>query len=178
MTSEARDIGRRQDFTRRVRHDGPDDEVGRLAATFNTMLDSLAATHERVQKALEAQRRFVADASHELRTPLTTIRGNVELLCLEGGAGPDQQEALSDIASEAERMSRLINNLLALARADAGFQIPRAPVEMDAVVAEAVQKARRLSDGVHLSLGGNPPAVVQGNHDFLLQLVLILLDNA
>ena len=178
LTDQARDIGRRQDFKRRVEHEGPDDEVGRLAATFNTMLDSLDAAHERVRRALEAQRRFVADASHELRTPLTTIRGNVELLCLEGSAAPDQQEALADIASEAERMSRLVNNLLALARADAGFHIPRTAVAVDAVVAEAVQKARHLADGVALHLGENAPAVAQADHDYLLQLLLILLDNA
>jgi two-component system OmpR family sensor kinase len=178
LTELAGDIGRQQDFKRRVRHDGPEDEVGRLAGTFNVMLDSLDAAQERLRRALEAQRRFVADASHELRTPLTTIRGNVELLCLEGAGTPDHAEALSDIASESERMSRLVNNLLALARADAGFEIPRTPVQVQDVVVEAVQKARRLAGGARIDQGPGAPGVVLGDHDYLLQLLLILLDNA
>jgi signal transduction histidine kinase len=68
MTQTAQEIGDTQDFSRRVAYTGPTDEVGRLAATFNTMLS-------RLQSAYHTQRRFVADASHELRTPLTSIRG-------------------------------------------------------------------------------------------------------
>ena len=179
LTSEAHDIGRRQDFKRRVRHTGPDDELGRLAGTFNAMLDGLDAAHDRLHQALEAQRRFVADASHELRTPLTTIRGNVELLLLEAdGVTPDQQEALNDVASETERMSRLVNNLLALARADSGLHIPLQPVEVRPVVAEVVQKGRHLSENVDLQLGENVAATIQGDRDYLVQLLLILVDNA
>ena len=179
LTAEAQSIGRRQDFKRRVEHRGTNDEVGRLAATFNGMLDSLDAAHERLQRALEAQRRFVADASHELRTPLTTIRGNVDLLRLEEqDSGPDQQEALSDIATEAERMSRLVNNLLALARADSGLHLTRRPVEVQPVVAEVFQKAARLADHVDLRLGETAYASVLGDRDYLVQLLFILADNA
>jgi two-component system, OmpR family, sensor kinase len=178
LTATAQRIGRQQDFGRRVDYQGPDDEVGRLATTFNEMLESLSAAHQRVQKALDAQRRFVADASHELRTPLTTIRGNVDLLQLSGEGDADQQEALADIASEAERMSRLVNNLLALARADSGQHIPLRPVEAGPVVQEVYQKARRLADGVALRLDGCAEATVMGDHDFLVQLLFILVDNA
>ncbi len=180
LTAEAAGIGRRQDFERRVQHDGPNDEVGRLAGTFNEMLDGLSAAHERLRVALDAQRRFVADASHELRTPLTTIRGNVELLRLEEdvAGSPDQQEALSDIATEAERMSRLVNNLLALARADGGMHIQRHPVEVKPVVDEVFQKAARLADHVDLRLGERANVSVLGDRDYLVQLLFILVDNA
>jgi two-component system OmpR family sensor kinase len=178
LTAQARDIGMRQDFSRRVRNNGPDDEVGRLAETFNSMLDSLAAAHQRVQRALEAQRRFVADASHELRTPLTTIRGNVELLALEHGSAAGDREALDDIASEAERMSRLVSNLLALARADGGMQITRRPLDLEPVVKEVVQKAHYLAERVDMRIDCSLSAVVLGDEDYLKQLFFILLDNA
>ena len=179
LTTQAQGIGSRQDFKRRVVHHGPDDEVGRLAATFNGMLDSLDAAHERQRRALDAQRRFVADASHELRTPLTTIRGNVELLSLDpDGIASDQQEALADIASESERMSRLVSNLLALARADGGLQIAKRPVALQPVIAEVAQKASRLRNHVKLELTGAIDAIVLGERDYLVQLLFILVDNA
>ncbi len=179
LTMEAQRIGRKQDFKRRVSYAGPDDEVGRLASTFNTMLDGLDDAHEQQRRALDAQRRFVADASHELRTPLTTIRGNVELLSLDAPtASPDQQEALADIASEAERMSRLVANLLALARADGGLRIQKRPVEVQPVLDELVQKAARLNGHVQLALAGPVDATVLGDRDYLLQLFFILVDNA
>ncbi len=179
LTAEAAGIGHRQDFKRRIQHGGPNDEVGRLATTFNEMLDGLDAAHERLRVAFESQRRFVADASHELRTPLTTIRGNVDLLRLDDqDASPDQREALSDIATEAERMSRLVNNLLALARADSGVHIARRPIDVQAVVAEVFQKASRRADHVDLRLGETANVTVFGDRDYLVQLLFILVDNA
>jgi len=179
LTAEAGDIGRRQDFKRRVEHHGPEDEVGRLAATFNNMLDGLDAAHEQLQRALEAQRRFVADASHELRTPLTTIRGNAELLRLEDSSvNPDHREALADIFTETERMSRLVNNLLALARADGGLHINRRPVEVQPVIAEVFQKESRLVEAVDLRLDETMHASVSADRDYLVQLLFILVDNA
>jgi len=179
LTAEARRIGQQQDFSRRVAYRGPQDEVGRLAATFNTMLDRLESAYARQLRALEAQRRFVADASHELRTPLTTIRGNVELLRLDANAlQPDQREALEDVVSETERMSRLVNNLLELARADAGFKIRREPVPIQPVIDEVLTRAARWAGGVALESGGTVDAIVAGDRDYLVQLLTILVDNA
>lgn len=179
LTAEARRIGQRQDFSRRVPYRGPQDEVGRLAATFNTMLDRLESAYARQLRALEAQRRFVADASHELRTPLTTIRGNVELLRLDANAlQPDQREALEDVVSETERMSRLVNNLLELARADAGFKIRRDPVPIQPVIDEVLARAARRASGVALESRGAVDATVAGDRDYLVQLLTILVDNA
>lgn len=179
LTRAAHEIGESQDFSRRVAYPGPRDELGRLAGTFNDMLASLQSAFARVQTALESQRRFVADASHELRTPLTTIRGNVELLALdETGESPERSEALHDIASEAERMSRLVAQLLMLARADAGVHIQRQPLEVRPLVEEVYRQARLMAGGVRLELGELPQGAIDGSADHLKQLLLILLDNA
>jgi two-component system OmpR family sensor kinase len=179
IAQTAQDIGDSRDFARRVAYRGPNDELGKLCAAFNDMLGHIQAAYQQIENALQAQRRFVADASHELRTPLTTIRGNLGLLA----SGPqvsseDRQEAINDMASEAERMSRLVSNLLVLARADAGLHVEKRPVRLDEIMQEVYRQARVLSDGVTLSLEQPEPAVVEGNPDYLKQLMLILVDNA
>jgi two-component system OmpR family sensor kinase len=179
LTHAAHEIGEAQDFGRRVGYTGPRDEVGRLAGTFNEMLGRLESAYGSIQRSLEAQRRFVADASHELRTPLTTIRGNVELLTLDdAGESSERREALEDIASEAERMSRLVTNLLALARADAGVHIEREAIAVRPVVEEVVRQIRRVGSTVRVELGEVPNVSVSASPDHLKQLLLILLDNA
>jgi two-component system OmpR family sensor kinase len=179
LTQTAHEIGDAQDFSRRVSYQGPRDEVGRLAGTFNEMLGRLQASYARIQRALEAQRRFVADASHELRTPLTTIRGNVELLELDDETeSSERREALHDIASEAERMSRLVTDLLALARADAGMHIQRGPIAVRPLVEQVCRQVGRTSGSVEIRLERMPDATVSGSADHLRQLLLILLDNA
>ena len=80
ITQTAQAIGAEHNFSRRVDHEGPADEVGQLAVTFNDMLAELETAFRQLEETLESQKRFVADASHELRTPLTTVRGNIELL--------------------------------------------------------------------------------------------------
>ena len=112
LTQTAQAIGAERDFSRRVEHTGPDDEVGRLAKTFNAMLAELQAAYQQVEKALEMQRRFVADVSHELRTPLTTLSGNVELLRREPPISvEDQSEVLADMGRESKRLIRLVNDV-------------------------------------------------------------------
>lgn len=94
----AKSIGDKQDFSKRIPYTGPNDEVGRLASTFNNMLEQLEKAYGQLEQAYIGQKRFVANASHELRTPLTTIRGNVELLQKMGEQEPQvRQEALEDI---------------------------------------------------------------------------------
>lgn len=182
ITQEAKSIGAQQDLQRRVPYDGPPNEIGLLASTFNGMLARLQLAYQRLEESYTAQRRFVADASHELRTPLTTIRGNVELLQKMGEQEPEvRAEALQDIKSEAERMSRLINDLLALARADAG-QIPeQEPVCLTPLLQEICRQAKVLKGNISFehddpeNLAG---LSILGNADYLKQLFLILLDNA
>src|SRR5690242_1203596 len=143
------------------------------------MLGHIQAAYHQIEDALQAQRRFVADASHELRTPLTTIRGNIGLLSLASEvSSEDRREALQDMSSEAERMSRLVGNLLVLARADAGLHIEKQPVHVQDIMQEVYRQARVLSDGVRLRLDEPQPAQVEGSPDYLKQLLLILVDNA
>src|SRR5207245_11156433 len=118
MATTAEDIGRTQDLSRRLPETEPADEVGRLQHSFNQMLRQLEDAYHRLQSALVAQRRFVADASHELRTPLTTIRGNVGLLLKRDDIASDGRvAAVNDIAGGSARLRRMVQVLLAVARA-------------------------------------------------------------
>lgn len=177
LTRVAAAIGEGSDLAQRVPYQGPADEVGQLAATFNSMLERLEAAYRNLEEAYAAERRFVADASHELRTPLTTIRGNVELL---QRMGQGDAAILADMAGEAERMTRLVNELLTLARADAGRHLARETVGLEKIVSEVARQAPHLGRARFATanlevLGG---AMVRGNPDYLKQLLLILLDNA
>ncbi len=142
MARDAAGIQEAQDLSRRVAVPRTGDEVADLGQTFNGMLG-------RLETVFEAQRRFIADASHELRTPLTAIRGNADLLRQHGERMEDGEraEVLDDMATEAERMSRLISDLLALARAQVGEQPRPAPVRFDEAVDGAVRAARGLARG-------------------------------
>ncbi|MHB8619335.1 MAG: sensor histidine kinase [Chloroflexota bacterium] len=179
ITRTARDIGQSQDFSRRVEHSNENDELGRLTQTFNEMLGQIQAAYRQIESALNAQRRFVADASHELRTPLTTIRGNIGLLSNGWQVNADdRREAIQDMAGEAERMSRLVGNLLVLARADAGLRFEKRPARVDEIIHEVIRQARVLNESVYLCTGCISVANVHGNPDYLKQLLLILVDNA
>jgi two-component system, OmpR family, sensor kinase len=160
-----------------------DDELARLSATFNAMLD-------RLQASFRAQERFVADASHELRTPLTAIRGNVDVLSRQTRNGSrvlmtgDLAPALEDIRAESDRMRRLLDDLLMLARSDAGEGArplsitQRVAVRLDAIASDAVRSAGSLTQGQILELEAPRPVIVEGDPDRLRQLIMILLDNA
>jgi two-component system, OmpR family, sensor kinase len=162
-----------------------DDELSRLSATFNAMLD-------RLQASFRAQERFVGDASHELRTPLTAIRGNVDVLLRQSRlsgrelGATDLAPALDDIRRESDRMRRLLDDLLLLARADADAgkdpadttTIRHETVRLDEIAADAVRSAAALASGQVLELEAARGVQVPGDPDRLHQLVMILLDNA
>lgn len=155
------------------------DELARLAETFNGML-------ERIEWAFHAQRRFVADASHELRTPLTAIRGNVDVLLRAARNGraiepDDLRDALGDVQRESGRMARLINDLLLLARTDAeglGHMVHPEPVSLDVVAREAFRTAEALATGQRLHLSIRQPLMIYGDGDRLVQVMIILMENA
>ncbi|MEA2667566.1 MAG: two-component system, OmpR family, sensor kinase [Chloroflexota bacterium] len=179
MANTAEDIGRTQDLSRRLPESEPDDEVGRLQRSFNQMLRQLEDAYHRLQSALVAQRRFVADASHELRTPLTTIRGNVGLLLKRDDiAADDRVAALNDIAGESERMSRMVQDLLTLARADAGYHLEKSPIDLLPIIQDVSRQAQTLQPSRRIELLDGVPAPVQGNADAIKQLLWILIDNA
>ncbi|WP_152393120.1 sensor histidine kinase [Paenibacillus guangzhouensis] len=182
------------DLKMRIKRDVPNDEIGLLTDTLNNMLVRLQETYQDLNEAYEIQRRFVADASHELRTPLTTIRGNGDLLkklWSNIAANPNQRleshhvdlslEAIYDMNSEAERMTRLISDLLTLARGDSGIAMEKKTIAIYPVVTETVRKANLLPRTVEWRIGNIDELFqihIQGDSDYLQQLLLILIDNA
>ena len=154
------------------------DEVRRLSESFNGMMARLQESHSHLAESLEAQKRFVSDASHELRTPLTTIRSNAGFLLQHPDAREeDRLAALSDIASESERMSRLVHDLLTLARADGGFHLEKASLDLGPLVEDVARQAANVHGDRQIVADGEP-AGIEGNEDSLKQLLWILVDNA
>ena len=171
VAGAADEIGRTRDFGRRLPKRRSRDEVATLSTSFNRMLDQL-------QDSFESQRRFVADASHELRTPLTTIQGNAGLLA----QGPPVTEevrraAAADIAAESDRMARLVDRMLTLARADSGLRLELAPIDLKTVVTEVCRQAAAVHPERTVVVEA-ADAAVAGDQDALRQLLWILLDNA
>ncbi len=155
VTQTAEAIGVERDFGRRVVHIGPNDEIGRLATTFNVMLTELQAAYRQAEQSLQAQRRLVADASHELRTPLTTIRGNLGLLQRTPPISvEDRDDVLADMVEECERLMRLVNDLLMLARADAGRPLRIDSVALKPLIEEVCRQAQRLDSGRPITIDG------------------------
>ncbi len=172
ITATAGRIAATEDLSERLPAPRVLDEVGRLTTTVNAMLD-------RLQLLFQGQQRFIADVSHELRTPLAAIRGNLEVL--QRGAQADPvllQESLADIEQEVARLARMVADLLALARADAGTHLERRPVELDRLLLETYREARHLARGVEVRLGSEDQVQVLGDADRLKQLLLNLVDNA
>jgi signal transduction histidine kinase len=179
ITQTAQQIGNEQDFSRRVDYHGPNDEVGQLAKTFNTMLEQLEEAYQKVSGSLEMQRDFLADVSHELRTPLTTLRGNLGLLRHEPPI-PDDEAAdiLNDMTDETDRMIRLVNELLEQARADSAKNMLLEPVDLKILLQDVVRQAKLLSEDRQISLDIPDDLSVMATRDALKQVMLILVDNA
>lgn len=193
IINAARGIQNGADLDQQIQYKGPNDEIGRLISTINNMLLRIRDAYGNLEEAYRMQRRFVSDASHELRTPLTTIRGNVELLEKMWRQAEEQQrvmkgetlslslEAMRDIAEEAERISRLVNDLLALARADAGHKIEKQPVAMLPLLEEVARRAQFIPKQAEWIIGNLRDAdmvYVYGNRDYLQQLLFIFIENA
>lgn len=157
------------DLSRRVPTPGTDDEIGRLADTMNAMLD-------RLEEFADRQRRFVADASHELQSPLATSLADLEV-ALADPDGTDWQATASGVAGDAQRMAKLVQDLLFLARADdREVAVPRTLVDLDEVVRNEVARFRdRAPVTVDVDVA---PAEVRGSSDQLGRVVRNLLDNA
>lgn len=168
MATVARQITRADDLSRRVPYANRPDEIGDLARAFNQTL-------ERLERQFRAQQRLLADVSHELRTPLTTIRGNLDLMRRMGEADP---ESLADIQVEIERMTRLVGDLLLLARADSGgLPIERKPVELDNLLFDVHRQVEKISPPVKIILKTVDQVTILGDLDKLKQLMLNLVEN-
>jgi two-component system sensor histidine kinase MprB len=170
LSDAADHVARTRDLTRRIDAEG-DDDLGRLAGSFNTMLGAL-------ERSMQAQRQLVADASHELRTPLTSVRTNIEVLASANGLPADERErVLTSTAGQLEELSRLVSDLVDLARDGDAAQEPGEPVRLDLLVGEAIERARRLHPdrAIETEL---EPSVVTAAPGRLHQAVGNLLDNA
>jgi heavy metal sensor kinase len=174
MTSEARQISGGGDLSRRLDLDLPDDEVGRLARTFDAMLARLDAAFER-------QRRFTADASHELRTPLTAMRGQIDVALERPRSADDYRRVLATVNDQVDRLMRLVESLLVLARADAGMlAVQREPVDIAEIANAVAEQLRPLAGakGIDVTVEAGDASIVAGDEHLLLQLLLNLADNA
>ncbi len=162
-------ITRADDLSKRLPDAGRQDEIGHLTMALNNTLD-------RLEKLFRSQQRFLADVSHELRTPLTALQGNVDLMRRMGEADP---ESLSAMQEELARMTRLVGDLLFLARTDAGgLPIQKQPVDFDTVFLDVYRQAQHLSDSVCIELVDVDQVRLLGDADRLRQLLLNLVDNA
>jgi signal transduction histidine kinase len=169
IATVARQITRADDLSRRVPHSNRPDEIGDLARAFNQTL-------ERLERLFRTQQRLLADVSHELRTPLTAIRGNMDLIQHIGEADP---ESISAMQFEIERMTRLVGDLLLLARADSGgLPLERKPVELDNILFDVYRQVRIINPPVELSLSEVDQVMVLGDADRLKQLFLNLVENS
>ena len=179
ITETAQAIGANRDFDQRVEYTGPADEIGKLATTFNAMLTELQAAYRQAEQSLQAQRRLVADASHELRTPLTTIRGNLGLLQRWPSIEEEDKTAvIADMVDETNRLIRLVNDLLVLARSDAGRPLRSDAVALSPLIDDACRQAKLLGAERTIECDNMPDVTVAGDRDAIKQVLLILLDNA
>jgi signal transduction histidine kinase len=164
-------------LSRRLEWSDRNDELGRLADSFDAML-------ERLEDGFARERQFISDASHELKTPLTIINANAQML--ERWADRDpliRAESLQAIREESASLAGMVNGMLLLAKAESGDDIPREPVSLEHVVAEAVRATQPRAEEKGLALGfaaapePAPPNVL-GNPNLLRQLFTNLIDNA
>jgi two-component system sensor histidine kinase MprB len=170
VSAAAEDVARTQDLTHRIEVRG-DDELGRLAASFNEMMAAL-------ERSDAAQRRLVADASHELRTPLATLRTNIETLGRGDGLDPEERRRLvADVTQELEEMTDLVGDVVELARAPGQDAIARQDVALDELTRDAIERAGRRARGIAFEprLG---PSLVHVDPQRVGRAISNMLDNA
>ena len=169
LTSATEDISQTLDLSHRIASKS-DDEIGRLATSFNRMLEAL-------EQSVGAQRQLVADASHELRTPLTSMRINIELLARKDGLEPaESEQLLATTIDQVDEMTTLVAEILELARGDER-QLEFEPVQLDELVRDAIDRARRDAPSIDV-VASLQSTVVQGIPSRLARAIGNLLDNA
>lgn len=151
------------------------DELGRLARTFNDLLD-------RLHQSFERQRRFISDASHELRTPISILSGEAEVALSKPSRPPEEyRESLTVLQHEAKRLARIVEDLFTLTRADAGeYRLAFKDFYLDELIADCVRAARALGQAKDVTLAALTPneMPVRADEDLLRRMILNLLDNA
>jgi heavy metal sensor kinase len=165
-----------ESLSQRLDVNNPRDELGRLATTINDLL-------LRLESAFNEQQRFIADASHELRTPLAVLRGETEVALAKRRTADEYQESLSLIQEEAERLSRIVEDLFILARQpiDAPATLIRERVSLNDAVKDCARAAQVLATrkGVRLTAENNSSSInLSGDKELITRMILNLLDNA
>jgi two-component system, OmpR family, sensor histidine kinase MprB len=176
LTQATEHVTRTQDLSNRIQSAGVD-EIGRLAQSFNAMLDALESSMSALDASVHAQRQLVADASHELRTPVTSLRTNIEILKQESNMPVEErQRMLDDVVEQIEELTLLMNDLIELGRGEQ----PRSgseDVRLDLIVEEAVERARRHSQDTPFEVELDQ-VVLTGEPGRLARAINNLLDNA
>lgn len=172
VTETAREISS-SDLGRRLEVSGPDDELKKLALTFNSML-------ERLEKSFKSQKQFVSDASHELRTPISVIKGYVDLLDRWGKEKEEvRDEAIEAIKKETENMKQLMENLLLLARGDdSELKKEEELFNFNNLLRNIVKEFKLMDKDVKIDLVENAELQFYGDQNLFKQLFRIFLDNA
>jgi two-component system OmpR family sensor kinase len=182
LAISAAEIAVTKDHSRRLAPRPRHDEIGRLEQTINGMLHALEDAYQEMQKVNDLQRQFLLDVSHELRTPLTVMLSSLDLIKKVGAADPEfQASSLERVRAEADRMARMVSQLLILARSDAQVTAAYEPVLLRDLLADLCSQwpATEREPALEcLDLEGLEGVLVWGNPDYLKQLFLILLDNA
>jgi two-component system, OmpR family, sensor histidine kinase MprB len=176
LTQATEHVTRTQDLSKRIQPAG-EDEIGRLAESFNAMLDALESSMSALDASVHAQRQLVADASHELRTPVTSLRTNIEILKQESNMPVEErQRMLDDVVEQIEELTLLMNDLIELGRGEQ----PRGgseDVRLDLIVEEAVERARRHSPDTPFDVELDQ-VVLTGEPGRLARAINNLIDNA
>jgi signal transduction histidine kinase len=162
----------------RLRPTRTDTELGRLAAAFDGMVDTLDAAVHRAEDAEAAMRQFLADASHELRTPVAALQANVETLLREQPERPSRDEREAALARSAARLGRLIDDLLDLARLESTDGLADERVDLAELVQAAAEDARAQAPGPTILIRAQAPAHVRGDEHGLSRIFSNLFDNA
>lgn len=173
VTWLARGIGA-EDLSRRLNLSLPDDEVGRLARTFDSML-------ARLEAAFEREKQFTQDAAHELRTPLTIMKGTIDVALSRPREARDYRAALAEVGTQADRLIHLAESLLVLARAESAKpDLNLEPLDLAVLINGLVEEVQPLAEarGVTVRYSGPRTLPLRGDQDRLLRLFLNLLDNA
>ena len=163
--------------SRRLRATRTDTELGGMAAAFDHMVDALDAAIARAEAAESSMRVFLADASHELRTPIAALQANAETLLREQPDRPERDQLEANLARDAARLGRLVNDLLALTRLESDNQ-PQAPVNLAEIAAGAINDAGSQAPDATITLADNDTSPVSGDTAALARLLRNLLDNA
>ncbi|HEY6874766.1 MAG TPA: HAMP domain-containing sensor histidine kinase [Candidatus Dormibacteraeota bacterium] len=167
------------DLTRRVEPANRQTEIGRLGIALNSMLSQIESAFGERTRSEARLRRFIADASHELRTPLTSVRGYAEMLRRGAEHSPeDAALARRRIEEESKRMSVMVDDMLVLARLGQGRPLEHEPVDLQAIVKDAVSDAHAVAPNRSITLDAPSPIVIAGDDTRLRQAVGNLMRNA